>query len=92
MASVRRLLERDLMPAHHDGKRLRRRRHDGRWQKVERRAVLPPKWRAMQKARGLHPFISSLAIMNFIGQQYLDGLVAGLTMNALGEEKQGEEP
>lgn len=51
MGPVMRVVAGDPWPAHHDGGQLRRRRHDGRWQKVDRMAVLPPKWKAARKRK-----------------------------------------
>lgn len=41
----------DPYPAHHDGRRLRRRRHDGRLPRLDRGAMLPPHWKAARKRK-----------------------------------------
>lgn len=53
MGRVMRVVAGDPWPAHHNGGRLRQRRHDGRWQKVGRGAMLPPKWKAARKRKRL---------------------------------------
>lgn len=53
MGPVLRVVAGDPWPAHHNGWRLRQRRHDGRWQKVGRGAMLPPKWKAGRKRKRL---------------------------------------
>lgn len=51
MGPVLRVVAGDPWPAHHNGGQLRQRRHDGRWAKVDRGAMLPPKWKAARKRK-----------------------------------------
>lgn len=41
----------DPYPAHYDGGRLRRRRHDGRLPRLARGVMLPPHWKAARKRK-----------------------------------------
>ena len=36
---------------HHEGRRWRRRRHDGRWAKLDKRSRLPPHWQAARRRK-----------------------------------------
>lgn len=75
----------DPFSEHHEGERRRKRKHDGRWAKVDRGAVLPLKWKAARKRKQLgagetltEAMAHTQMVMEVFGRVMADGIARGI--------------